>query len=164
MQQRFIEYDLPLAEISEESVREKNINHGHPSALHVWWARRPLASSQATTLAALLDDPGPHEPEKRREIRELIKEITPWEAVKNGNSEAIYQKQRLEAIYTPVQREEVYSIIRRRLFEQPDEAKVRSAIDRYVSTYQQHKKELPTKATAAASVARWSLPIRSIPR
>jgi adenine-specific DNA methylase len=95
MQQRFIEYDLPLAEISEESAREKNIRHGHPSTLHIWWARRPLAASRATTLAALLDDPGPHEPEKRREIRDLIKEIVPWEAVKNGNSEAIERAQEL---------------------------------------------------------------------
>ena len=37
---RFIEYDLPLAEISEQSAREKNIRHGHPSTLHIWWARR----------------------------------------------------------------------------------------------------------------------------
>jgi len=55
---------------------------------------------------------------------------------------------RLEAIYTPVQGEEVYSIIRRRLFEAPDEAEVRSVVDQYISKYQQHKKELPTKATA----------------
>lgn len=89
MKQRCIEHDLPLAEISEASAREKNIRHGHPSTLHIWWARRPLAASRATTLAALLDDPGPHEPEKRRELKDLIKEIAPWEAVKNGNNEAI---------------------------------------------------------------------------
>ena len=93
MQKRFIEYDLPLADISEESAREKNIRHGHPSTLHIWWARRPLAASRATTFAALIDDPGPHEPEKRREIKELIKEIAPWEAVKNGNSDAIKKAQ-----------------------------------------------------------------------
>ena len=40
MHKRFIEYDLPLAEISEQSAREKNIRHGHPSTLHIWWARR----------------------------------------------------------------------------------------------------------------------------
>jgi adenine-specific DNA methylase len=95
MQQRFIEYDLPLAEISEASAQEKKIRHGHPSSLHIWWARRPLASSRATALAALLDDPGPHEPKKRHEIRELIKEITPWEAAKNGNSVAIQKAQKL---------------------------------------------------------------------
>jgi adenine-specific DNA methylase len=95
MQQRFIEHDLPLAEISEASAREKNIRHGHPSTLHIWWARRPLAASRATTLAALLDDPGPHEPEKRRELKDLIKEIVPWEAVKNGNNAAIKRAQEL---------------------------------------------------------------------
>jgi len=95
MDQRFIEHDLPLAEISEASAREKNIRHGHPSTLHIWWARRPLAASRATALAALLDDPGPHEPEKRRELKDLIKEIAPWEAVKNGNNEAIERAQEM---------------------------------------------------------------------
>ena len=95
MQKRLIEYDLPLAEISEESAREKNIRHGHPSTLHIWWARRPLAASRATAFAALIDDPGPNEPEKRAELLELIKEITPWEAVKNGNNAAIDKARRL---------------------------------------------------------------------
>jgi putative DNA methylase len=89
MRKRFIEYDLPLAEISEESAREKNIRHGHPSTLHIWWARRPLASSRATAFAALIDDPGEDHPQEREEIRRLIQEISPWEAVKDGNSEAI---------------------------------------------------------------------------
>ncbi len=89
MQKRFIEYDLPLAEISEQSAREKNIRHGHPSTLHIWWARRPLASSRATAFAALIDDPGPDHPQEREEIRKLIEEITPREAVKHGNSPAI---------------------------------------------------------------------------
>ena len=89
MQQRFIEYDLPLAEMSEESAREKNIRHGHPSTLHIWWARRPLAASRATTFAALIDDPGAHILRSGEEIRKLIEQISPWEAVKEGNSAAI---------------------------------------------------------------------------
>jgi putative DNA methylase len=52
---RLIEYDLPLAGISEGSAREKNIWDSHPSTLHIWWARRPLASSRATTFAALFN-------------------------------------------------------------------------------------------------------------
>jgi len=56
---------------------------------------------------------------------------------------------RLEAIYTPVKGEEVYSIIRRRLFEEPDEAEVRSIVDDYVQKYQEHEKNLPGKATSA---------------
>lgn len=89
MKRKFIEYDIPLAEISEQSAREKNIRHGHPSTLHIWWSRKPLAASRATAFAALIDDPGEEHPEKREEIRKLIEEITPWEVVKNGNSEAI---------------------------------------------------------------------------
>jgi adenine-specific DNA methylase len=95
MQKRLIEYDLPLADISEASAREKNIRHGHPSTLHIWWARRPLASSRATAFAALIDDPGPEHPEEREELLELVKRITPWEAVKGGNSEDIEKAREL---------------------------------------------------------------------
>lgn len=87
MKKRFIEYDMPLAEISEESAREKNIRYGHPSTLHIWWARRPLASSRATNFAALIDLPD--DPVKREEIKELIRRISPWEEVSKGNSENI---------------------------------------------------------------------------
>lgn len=93
MKKRFIEWDLPLAEISEQSAREKSIRHGHPSTLHIWWARRPLASSRATNFAALIDLPD--DDEKRKEITELIKKITPWDAVKNGNDENIKRAQRM---------------------------------------------------------------------
>jgi putative DNA methylase len=95
MKKRLIEYDLPLADISEESAREKNIRHGHPSTLHIWWARRPLASSRATAFAALIDDPGPDHPHEREELLELVKRITPWEAVKDGNSEDIERARQL---------------------------------------------------------------------
>ncbi|MCF7889850.1 DUF1156 domain-containing protein [Candidatus Bipolaricaulota bacterium] len=95
LQRKFIEHDLPLKEISEESAREKNIRHGHPSTLHIWWARKPLAASRAVALATLLDDPGEENPEKREEIRDLIKEIVPWEEVKNGNSDTIKRAQEL---------------------------------------------------------------------
>jgi len=87
MKKKFIEWDLPLKEISEESARERSIRHGHPSTLHIWWARKPLGSSRATNFASLIDLP--ESSEKRNEIKELIKDITPWEAVKNGNSEAV---------------------------------------------------------------------------
>ena len=51
---RLIEETFPVKEVSEESAREKNIRHGHISTLHIWWARRPLASSRATAYAALI--------------------------------------------------------------------------------------------------------------
>ncbi len=54
---RLAEVDFPIAEVSQHAAREKSIRHGHPSTLHLWWARRPLASSRAVLLALLLPDP-----------------------------------------------------------------------------------------------------------
>ena len=54
---RLAEIDFPIAEVSQQAAREKSIRHGHPSTLHLWWARRPLASSRAVLLALLLPDP-----------------------------------------------------------------------------------------------------------
>ena len=58
---KLIEVALPLDAISDASAREKNIRHGHPSTLHLWWARRPLAAARAVIFASLVDDPDdPH--------------------------------------------------------------------------------------------------------
>jgi len=54
---RLAEVDFPIAEVSKHAAREKSIRHGHPSTLHLWWARRPLASSRAVLLALLWPDP-----------------------------------------------------------------------------------------------------------
>ena len=54
---RIAEVDFPIAEVSRHAVREKSVRHGHPSTLHLWWARRPLASSRAMLMALLLPDP-----------------------------------------------------------------------------------------------------------
>jgi len=54
---RLAEVDFPIAEVSRHAAREKSIHHGHPSTLHLWWARRPLASCRAMLLALLLPDP-----------------------------------------------------------------------------------------------------------
>jgi putative DNA methylase len=54
---RLIEVDFPIAIVSKHAAREKSIRHGHPSTLHLWWARRPLASSRAVLLGLLLPDP-----------------------------------------------------------------------------------------------------------
>src|SRR5579872_6052833 len=60
---RLIEVDLPIAAISAQSRREKSLRHGHISTLHIWWARRPLASARAALLGALWPDPAdPHCP------------------------------------------------------------------------------------------------------
>src|SRR5215470_7656576 len=54
---RLAEVDFPIAVVSRHAVREKSIRHGHPSTLHLWWARRPLAACRAMLLALLLPDP-----------------------------------------------------------------------------------------------------------
>lgn len=62
-QKKLIEVALPLEKINAESAREKSIRHGHPSTLHLWWARRPLAAARAVIWSSLVDDPSSH-PEK----------------------------------------------------------------------------------------------------
>ena len=71
---RLAEVDFPIAEVSKHAVREKSIRHGHPSTLHLWWARRPLASSRAVLMALLLPDPcDEHCPEAfKKQARSLL--------------------------------------------------------------------------------------------
>ena len=71
---RLAEVDFPIAEVSRHAAREKSIRHGHPSTLHLWWARRPLASSRAVLMALLLPDPcDPHCPEEfKTRAKELL--------------------------------------------------------------------------------------------
>src|SRR5882724_4144631 len=54
---KLIEVAMPLEDINREAAREKSIRHGHPSTLHLWWARRPLAACRAVLFASLVDDP-----------------------------------------------------------------------------------------------------------
>ena len=74
---RLAEVDFPIATVSKHAVREKSIRHGHPSTLHLWWARRPLASSRAVLMALLLPDPcDPHCPESfKQRAREILREV-----------------------------------------------------------------------------------------
>jgi adenine-specific DNA methylase len=69
--------DFPIAQVSVHAAREKSIRHGHPSTLHLWWARRPLASSRAVLMALLLPDPcDPHCPEAfKGQAREILAEV-----------------------------------------------------------------------------------------
>jgi len=73
---RLIEVDFPIAEVSKHSAREKSIRHGHPSTLHLWWARRPLAACRAVLLGLLLPDPcDPHCPaDFKKAARKLLGE------------------------------------------------------------------------------------------
>lgn len=75
---RLAEVDFPIAEVSKHAAREKSIRHGHPSTLHLWWARRPLASSRAVLLGLLLPDPcnALCPPEFRDAAASLLPQIT----------------------------------------------------------------------------------------
>ena len=89
---KLIEVALPLKVINEASAREKSIRHGHPSTLHMWWARRPLAAARAVIFAQMVDDPSEH-PEKfpteeaqeqeRQRLFRLIEELVLWENTTN---------------------------------------------------------------------------------
>jgi putative DNA methylase len=74
---RLAEVDFPIADVSKHAVQEQKIGHTHPSALHLWWARRPLASSRAILLALLLPDPCDENcPEDfRTKAREILKPV-----------------------------------------------------------------------------------------
>ncbi|MGC9109630.1 MAG: DUF1156 domain-containing protein, partial [Caldimicrobium sp.] len=74
---RFIEESFPVKEVSEFSAKEKNIRHGHISTLHIWWARRPLASSRATSYAALI--PLPEDTVEWDKKRQFIIDLSKWE-------------------------------------------------------------------------------------
>ena len=90
---QLIEVALPLDSINAASVREKSIRHGHPSAMHLWWARRPLAAARAVLFAQLVDDPASR-PELFASVKEqdrererlflLIEELVKWENTTNG--------------------------------------------------------------------------------
>lgn len=70
VKRKLIEVSIPLDEINRQSAREKSIRHGHPSTLHLWWARRPLATARAVLFAQLVDDPSVREDEFLAEARE----------------------------------------------------------------------------------------------
>ena len=99
---KLIEVDLPLDEINAESAREKSIRHGHPSTLHLWWARRPLAACRAVIFASMVDDPSdcpeefPGEESQRIErerLHNLIRQIVKWE---NSSDERLIAEARYE--------------------------------------------------------------------
>jgi putative DNA methylase len=99
---KLIEVALPLEAINRESAREKSIRAGHPSTLHLWWARRPLAACRAVLFASLVDDPSAHpelfptdsEQEKERDrLFDLIERLVLWE---NNNNSDILEAARIE--------------------------------------------------------------------
>lgn len=80
IRKKLIEVALPLEAINVASAREKSIRHGHPSTLHLWWARRPLAAARAVIFSQMVDDPSCYvdvlrsDSTKRRRAERLLKE------------------------------------------------------------------------------------------
>ena len=102
MTKKLIEVALPLEKINAESAREKSIRHGHPSTLHLWWARRPLAAARAVIWSSLVDDPSSH-PERfpteedqsreRQRLFKILEDLVVWE---NTNNEDVLKAARAE--------------------------------------------------------------------
>jgi putative DNA methylase len=97
MKKKLIEVALPLEAINKEAAREKSIRHGHPSTLHLWWARRPLAACRAVLFGSLVDDPSSHPDEfpteadqdrERQRLFRLIEELVKWE---NSNNKQLFE-------------------------------------------------------------------------
>src|SRR5205823_12018705 len=89
---KLIEVALPLDAINKQSAREKSIRHGHPSTLHLWWARRPLAACRAVLFAQLVDDPSARPEEfptedaqdaERQRLFRIMEGLVEWENTTN---------------------------------------------------------------------------------
>jgi putative DNA methylase len=102
VKKKLIEVALPLDAINKASAREKSIRHGHPSTLHLWWARRPLAAARAVIFAQMVDDPSAHpeqfpteeaQEQERQRLFRLIEELVLWE---NTTNEAVLGRARVE--------------------------------------------------------------------
>ena len=101
---KLIEVALPLAAISAASAHEKSIRHGHPSTLHLYWARRPLAACRAVLFAQLVDDPSAHpdkfpteeaQQEERERLFRIIEKLVLWE---NSTNEEVLGRARAEIL------------------------------------------------------------------
>ena len=99
---KLIEVALPLEAINAESAREKSIRHGHPSTLHLWWARRPLATARAVIWSSLVDDPSSHpeqfptQEDQQRERERLFAILTKLVKWENSNDEAVLAEAKAE--------------------------------------------------------------------
>jgi putative DNA methylase len=117
---KLIEVALPLEAINAASAREKSIRHGHPSTLHLWWARRPLAACRAVLFAQLVDDPSEHvgtllaDPKTRAAAEAgLEKEVRGWEERQGDRSEdsVAVPRPTLEEVVADLERKRLFAII-----------------------------------------------------
>lgn len=101
---KLIEVSMPLEVINRESAREKSIRHGHPSTLHLWWARRPLAAARAVLFAQLVDDPSSHpdrfpteeaQADERARLHRIIEQLVVWE---NSNNKTLLRAAHAEIV------------------------------------------------------------------
>ena len=99
---KLIEVAIPLEAINDASAREKSIRHGHPSTLHLWWARRPLAAARAVIWSSLVDDPSSHPEEfpteeeqtkERERLFKILEDLVIWE---NSNDSSILASAKAE--------------------------------------------------------------------
>ena len=127
MKKKLIEVALPLEAINKASAREKSIRHGHPSTLHLWWARRPLAAARAVIFAQMVDDPSSHpdlfptekaQDKERKRLFKIIEELVKWE---NTTNETVLQQAR----------DEIWASWRRTCAENADHPRAKELFDRY---------------------------------
>ena len=99
---KLIEVSLPLEVINRESAREKSIRHGHPSTMHLWWARRPLAAARAVLFSQMVDDPSSNPDEfsteeaqgaERKRLHEIIERLVVWENIDDAD---LFEEARVE--------------------------------------------------------------------
>lgn len=102
VKKKLIEVALPLDDINAASAREKFIRHGHPSTLHLWWARRPLAAARAVIWSSLVDDPSANPDQfptteaqaaERERLFNILRELVVWE---NSNDERVLDEAKAE--------------------------------------------------------------------
>ena len=126
LRKKLIEVALPLEAINKAAAREKSIRHGHPSTLHLWWARRPLAAARAVIFAQMVDDPSawpdlfPTEKKQAKErerLFKIIEELVQWE---NTTNERV-----LEAA-----RNEIWASWRRTCADNADHPRAKELFDR----------------------------------
>jgi putative DNA methylase len=124
---KLIEVALPLEAINVATAREKSIRHGHPSTLHLWWARRPLAAARAVIFAQMVDDPSTHpdifktekaQEKERQRLFRIIEELVKWE---NTTNETVLQQAR----------DEIWQSWRYTCAENADHPRARELFDRY---------------------------------